>query len=427
MTEPGTPGSQTDWAAETDWAADTDWAAEAARLDAADPLARFTADFEDSAGLQAYFDGNSLGRPVRGTAEELARFVREDWSGRLIRGWDEAWLRWPEETGDLVAAAALGAAPGQTVVADSTTVLLYKMLRALADGQAVEDPARDQIVLDTENFPTDRYVAEGVAAERGLELVWLEPDPEAGVSPEQVAEVVGERTAVVLLSHVAYRSAYLADLPAITEVVHAAGGLVLWDLCHSAGAVPIELDAAGVDAAVGCTYKYLNGGPGAPAFAYLAARHHGILHQPIQGWMGRADPFLMAPGYAPAGGVRSLVSGTPPIVGMVPLRLSLQMLAEAGIEAVRAKSLALTDLAWRIVESWPEDLGVRLASPAEHDRRGGHLTIRRDDFSQVNQKLWAQGVIPDFRAPDGLRLGLAPLSTSFAEVARGLAAVRDLM
>lgn len=403
----------------------TDWAALAAELDAADPLAGFTDRFEPAPGVTAYFDGNSLGRPVRGTAQQIARFVEQDWGTRLIRGWDEAWMRWPEETGDLVAAAALGAAPGQSVVADSTTVLLYKVLRALADGQVAADGARTQIVLDTDNFPTDRYVAEGVAAERGMELVWIEADPATGVTAEQVAEVVGECTAVVLLSHVAYRSGYLADAPAITALVHQAGGLVLWDLCHSAGSVPVELDAWGVDAAVGCTYKYLNGGPGSPAFAYLASRHHGILHQPIQGWMGRRDPFLMGPGYEPAEGIRSLVSGTPPVVGMVPLRLSLEMLAEAGIGAVRTKSLALTDLAWRIVESWPVELGVTIASPREHARRGGHLTIRRADFAEVNQRLWQDGVIPDFRAPDGLRLGLSPLSTSFSEVVRGLSAVRD--
>lgn len=402
-----------------------DWSAMAAELDANDPLAGFTSRFEPAEGLQAYFDGNSLGRPVRGTAQELARFVQQDWGTRLIRGWDEAWMRWPEETGNLVAAAALGAGAGQTVVADSTTVMLYKMLRALADGQVAADPARTQIVLDTDNFPTDRYVAEGIAAERGMELVWIEADPAAGVTTEQVAEVVGEQTAVVLLSHVAYRSGYLADAPAITRLVHEHGGLVLWDLCHSAGSVPIALDEWRVDAAVGCTYKYLNGGPGSPAFAYLASRHHGILQQPIQGWMGRRDPFLMEAGYQPAEGIRSLVSGTPPIVGMVPLRLSLEQLAEAGIEAVRTKSLALTDLAWQIVQSWPSESGVTIASPMEHSRRGGHITIRRHDFADVNARLWEQGVIPDFRSPDGLRLGLAPLSTTFAEVVAGLQAIRD--
>ena len=408
----------------TEQRAMSDWSALAAQLDAADPLGAFTQRFEPAPGLVAYFDGNSLGRPVRGTAAAMAQFVEQDWGTRLIRGWDEAWMRWPEETGDLLAHVALGAAPGQSVVADSTTVLLYKLLRALADRQQAADPARTQIVLDTDNFPTDRYVAQGVAAERGLELVWIEADPESGVSAEQVAQVVSERTAVVLLSQVAYRSGYLADVPGITDLVHQAGALVLWDLCHSAGSVPIELDAWQVDAAVGCTYKYLNGGPGSPAFAYLAARHHDQVQQPIQGWMGRRDPFEMAAGYVPAAGVRALVSGTPPVVGMVPLRLSLAMLEQAGIGAVRTKSLALTDLAWQILESWPAELGVTIASPREHERRGAHVTIRRHDFAQVNARLWEQGVIPDFRSPDGLRLGPAPLSTSFTELVRGLDAIR---
>lgn len=403
---------------------DAEWVAVARDLDASDPLARYADRFEPAPGVTAYFDGNSLGRPVRGTAQEMARLVEQDWGTRLIRSWDEAWMRWPEETGDTIAAAALGAQAGQTVVADSTTVLLYKVLRGLVDAQLATDPARAQIVVDTDNFPTDRYVAEGVAAERGMELVWIDVDPATGVSTDQVRQVVGERTAVVLLSHVAYRSGYLADVPSITQVVHDAGGLVLWDLCHSAGSVPMALDAWGVDAAVGCTYKYLNGGPGSPAFAYLATRHQDSVRQPIQGWMGRRDPFLMERGYEPAVGIRSLVSGTPPIVGMVPLRLSLEMLSDAGITAVRAKSLALTDLAWRIVESWPDELGVTIASPREHERRGGHITIRRHDFAEVTARLWEQGVIPDFRPPDGLRLGLAPLSTTFAEVVVGLQAVR---
>lgn len=400
---------------------------DALALDAADPLAAFADQFEPAPGVVAYLDGNSLGRPVAGTAEEMARFVREDWGTRLIRSWDEGWMGWPEQVGDLVGRAALGAAPGQTVVADSTTVLLYKVLRALVDHQLALDPARTELVLDTDNFPTDRYVAEGIAAERGLRLVWIDVDPAAGVTPEQVGDVVGPATGVVLLSHVAYRSGWIADAEQITRVVHEAGGMVLWDTCHSAGSVPVRADDWGWDAAVGCSYKYLNGGPGAPAHAYLARRHHDTptLRQPVQGWMGRQDPFLMEPGYVPAQGIRSLVSGTPSVVGMVPLRLALRMLEEAGIDAVRAKSLALTDFAAEVVRTWPEELGVQIASPEDPERRGGHLTLRHPDFEQVNARLWERGVIPDFRSPDGLRLGLAPLSTTFVEVWDGLAAVRE--
>lgn len=394
--------------------------AEAGRLDETDPLRGFTTRFVPAPGVVAYFDGNSLGRPVRGTEEALTEFVQGSWGTRLIRSWDEEWMRWPEQTGDLLAAAALGAAPGQTVVADSTTVLLYKVLRALVDHQQRQDSGRTEIVLDTDNFPTDRYVAEGIAAERGLQLIWIESDPVAGVRADQVADVVGERTSVVLLSHVAYRSGYLADVPAITEVAHRAGALVLWDLCHSAGSVPTLLDDWGVDAAVGCTYKYLNGGPGAPAFAYLAHRWQDTIRQPIQGWMGRHDPFTMGPGYQPAAGIRALVSGTPPIGAMVPLRLSLEMLADAGITAVRAKSLALTDLVHRIVQDWPEHWQVQLASPLQHERRGGHLTLRGEGFAEITARLWERGVIPDYRAPGGIRIGPAPLSTTFTEVVRGM-------
>lgn len=401
--------------------------AEAARLDANDPLAPFVRRFVPAQGVVAYFDGNSLGRPVAGTDAALTDFVHDAWGSRLIRSWDEGWMAWPEETGDLVAAAALGATSGQTVVADSTTVLLYKMLRALVDRQVRQDPERVEIVLDTDNFPTDRYVAEGVAAERGLRLRWIETDPDSGVQPEQVATAVGPATAVLLLSHVAYRSGHLADAAGITALAHERGALVLWDLCHSAGSVPIRLDDWAVDAAVGCTYKYLNGGPGAPAFAYLARHLHEDARQPIQGWMGRRDPFQMGPGYQPADGVRSLVSGTPPILGMVPLRLNLELLAEAGIEAVRTKSLALTDFAWQIVDSWPAELGVHVASPRDHAERGGHLTLRRADFREVTAAAWRRGVIPDFRAPDGMRLGLAPLSTTFTEVADGLQVIRECL
>lgn len=401
--------------------------ADALALDAADPLAAFADQFERADGVVAYLDGNSLGRPVAGVAEEMARFVREDWGTRLIRSWDEGWMTWPEDVGDVVGRVALGAAPGQTVVADSTTVLLYKLLRALADHQVALDPARTEIVLDRDNFPSDRYVAEGVAAERGMTLRWIEVDTAAGVTPGQVAQTVGPATAVVLLSHVAYRSGWLADAEEITRLAHDAGALVLWDTCHSAGSVPVRADDWGWDAAVGCDYKYLNGGPGAPAHAYLAARLHDIptLRQPVQGWMGRREPFAMAQGYEPEAGVRSLVSGTPPVVGMVPLRLALQMLEEAGIEAVREKSLRLTDLALAAVEAWPQELGVVVASPREHARRGGHLTLRHPGFRAVTRRLWERGVIPDFRAPDGLRLGPAPLSTRFTELWDGLAAVRE--
>jgi kynureninase len=282
-------------------------------------------------------------------------------------------------------------------------------------------------VLDTDNFPTDRYVLEGIAAERGLDLVWVETDPATGIHPGQVAEVVDERTALVLLSHVAYRSGWLADVPEITRIAHEAGALAMWDLCHSAGSVPVSLDAWGVDLAVGCTYKYLNGGPGAPAFAYLRKDLQESVRQPIWGWMGHRASFEMGPGYEPAAGIRALLSGTPPILGMVPLHANLDMLGEAGIEAVREKSLLLTGYALDLADEWLATHDVEVVSPRDPQRRGGHITLRRAGFEKLLDPLWESGVLPDYRRPDGLRIGPAPLSTSFAEVHRGLSVLRDLL
>jgi Kynureninase len=393
----------------------------AADLDAADPLAAFAARFVPAEGVVAYLDGNSLGRPVAATARRVDEFLRRDWGSRLIRSWDEQWLDAPFALGDRIAALTLGAAAGQTIVADSTTVLLYKLARAavtLREG-------RDEVVVDSDNFPTDRFVLEGIAAERGLTLRWITPDPALGVTPEQVAEVVGERTALVVLSHVAYRSGYVADVPAITALAHRAGALVLWDLCHSAGVLPVSLDAWGVDLAVGCTYKYLNGGPGAPAFAYVREGLQGSLTQPIQGWMGAADVFAMGPGYRPGPGMRSFLSGTPPIVGMLPVRDMLDLIEEAGVVAIRAKSVALTAFVVEWAESRLFDLGVRVVGPRDPERRGGHVTLAHPAMRDVTAALWERGVIPDFRFPDGLRIGLSPLSTTFAEVEAGLEAVRE--
>lgn len=400
----------------------SDFRSRAAELDATDPLAGFREEFVPASEgrLRAYLDGNSLGRPLRGTAPAVAELVAGAWGSELIRSWtegDEPWMGWPERVGDDIARATLGAAPGQTVVADSTTVMLYKLARAAVDAAP---EGRDEIVLDTDNFPTDRYVLEGIAAERGCTLRWVETDPAAGITPEQVAEVVGERTALVVMSHVAYRSGWLADGPQITRIVHEAGAFMLWDLCHSAGSVPVELDAWGADLAVGCTYKYLNGGPGAPAFGYVRSDLQDRLQQPIHGWMGRQEPFTMGPGYRPAPGIRSLVSGTPPILAMVPIRVGVEQLDRAGIGAVREKSIALTSFAIEVIDAWPAEWGVRVASPRDAARRGGHVTISREGFEQVTHDLWAAGVIPDYRAPDGIRLGLAPLSTSYVEVVDAL-------
>lgn len=396
----------------------------AAQLDASDPLRHCRDLYLPADGLVAYLDGNSLGRPLRATAERITRLVAHDWGSRLIRSWDEQWMELPLRLGDRIGEVCLGAAPGQTVVGDSTTVMLYKLLRAAV---AAAGPERPEIVLDTENFPTDRYVAEGIAAETGAELVWIRPEPTKGVTPDLVSAALTERTGVVLLSHVAYTSAWIADLPEITRRVHGAGALVLWDLCHSVGVVPSDLDAHDVDLAVGCTYKFLGGGPGAPAFGYVAARHQERLRQPIQGWMGHAEPFVMGPGYRPGPGMRAFISGTPPVLGMVGIEDTVDLIDEVGLDAVRDKAIGLGRFVLEGVDELLAAHGVRVLSPREDAQRGGHVTIGHDRFREITRELWAQDVIPDFREPDGIRLGLSPLSTSFGEVAEALVRIEALL
>ena len=391
----------------------------AAALDDADPLASFRDSFLPGEDVVAYFDGNSLGRPPRATAERLAAFVTDDWGGRLIRGWDEGWVELPVTAGDEIAATVLGAGPGQTVVADSTSVNLFKVLHAACDLR----PDRDEIVVDTTNFPTDRYLVEGVARQRGMTVRWLEPDLVEHVTTDDLAQVLGERTAVVALSHVDYRSAAILDVQAITEQVHEAGGLVVWDLCHSAGVLPIALDADDVDFAVGCTYKYLDAGPGAPAFLYVAERHLADVTQPVPGWWSAADLFAMSDTYEAAPDIRRMLSGTPNVMGILAAREGVRMVGEAGIDAIRAKSVALTEYLLDLVDR----LDVTVLSPRDSARRGSHVTIQVPGAEEAAKRLGERGVIPDIRRPDLLRLGLSPLSTSFTEVHDGWVVLADVL
>ncbi|WP_104129877.1 kynureninase [Cryobacterium sp. N21] len=401
----------------------------ARRMDRIDGLAHYRARFlgtdadPATANPRSYLDGNSLGRPLRASAERITDFLANDWGTRLIRGWDEQWMELPLQIGDDLGRTCLGAAAGQVFVGDSTTVLLYKLARAAVDSR----PRRTEIVVDSDNFPTDRYILEGIARERGLTLRWIESDTEGGVTADQVRSVVGPQTSLVLLSHVAYRSGYLADMQAITAVAHEHEALVLWDLSHSVGSVAVDLDACDVDLAVGCSYKYLSGGPGAPAFGYVKSDLQEVLSQPIQGWMGAQAIFEMGPGYVPATGIRRFMSGTPAVVGMLAMQDTIAMIDEATIGSVRAKSVALTEFAITLVDEWLAPMGVTVASPREQTHRGGHVTINHPLMRQVTRILWDNDVIPDFRSPNGLRLGLAPLSTSFVETYDGVAAVRDVL
>ncbi|WP_235734690.1 kynureninase [Nocardioides alcanivorans] len=399
----------------------------AAALDAADLLAHFRDRFVGAESDLVYFDGNSLGRPLRVTPERMVDFLQEEWGRGLIRSWDEGWYDAPLTLGDRIGVATLGAASGQTVVGDSTSVLLYKLLRAAVDRQVSLDPRRREIVVDHDNFPTDRYLVEGIAAERGLEVRWVSAPRDAGVGVDVLGEAVGEQTAVVLASHVAYQSGHLADAEAITALAHEHGALMVLDLCHSVGVVPLQLDRWGVDLAVGCTYKYLNGGPGSPAFGYVKRRLQGDLVQPLQGWMGHAAPFEMAPGYLPAEGMRRFLTGTPPIVAMQPIADMLDLIEEAGIDALREKSVALTSYAIELADELLSPYDVTVATPRDAASRGSHVLLCHPRMQEAVAGLWQRDVIPDFRNPDGLRVGLSPLSTSFAEVHRGIEAVASVL
>lgn len=405
---------------------------DAQALDAADPLFGYRDQFvgvgSDTPGTpQAYFDGNSLGRPLKASIERITHFIQNDWGTRLIRSWDEQWLELPHRIGDALAQAALGAAPGQTIIGDSTTVMLYKFIRAAVSYQLDRDPNRTELVIDDDNFPTDRYIVEGIANELGLTVRWVAVDRALGVTLDLLQPVLGPKTNTVVISHVAYRSGYLADMAGLTRAIHDAGGVVLWDLCHSAGSVAVELDACNADLAVGCTYKYINGGPGAPAFGYVRADLQEQMTQPIQGWIGHADPFAMGPGYTPGPGMRRFTSGTVPVTGMLAMQDTIGLIAEVGIDAIREKSLALTEYAIGLADAWLAPLGVELATPRDGRWRGGHVTLSHPAMREVNQRLWAEDVIPDYRDPHGLRIGLSPLSTSFQEVWLGMSRVRDTL
>ncbi|GAA3165621.1 aminotransferase class V-fold PLP-dependent enzyme [Blastococcus jejuensis] len=389
--------------------------AAAEALDAADPLAGFrsrvTGTDEDSPGRLLYLDGNSLGRLPRDTPAAIARVVEEQWGQGLVGSWS-SWIGEATRVGDVLAEGVLGARPGEVLVGDSTTVNLYKLLVAGAAAR----PGRDVLVCTADDFPTDRYVVAGVAEARGMTVRELPADIDEGLDPAVLADALDDRVAVVVLSHVAYRSGALADLAAVTRQVHDAGALVLWDLSHAAGAVPAGLSAAGADLAVGCTYKYLNAGPGAPAFLYVRRDLQERLRSPIQGWFGQRDQFAMGPAYDPVPGIERFGAGTPPVLATAAVEVGARLVAEAGIDRLAAKGRALTDLAIGLADEWLAPHGVALASPRDAGRRGSHVTFAHPQAWQLTQALIDRAVVPDYREPDRVRLGPAPLYTRFVDV-----------
>src|SRR5580693_3761875 len=391
-------------------------------LDAADELAGFRDRFVRADHDVVYLDGNSLGPlPVR-TQARIAEVVDQEWGIGLVRSWDK-WIQLPRQAGDMVGEHLVGAAPGQVLVCDSVTVNLYKLASAALDYQA----GRDVIITDDDNFPTDRYVLQGIAAQRGADLRMTHPDMDQAVSAEALAEALDERTALVSLSHVAYRSGALADMRGLTERIHAVGALALWDLCHSVGAVPVELDASGADLAIGCTYKYLNAGPGAPAFLYVRRELQPALRQPVWGWFGQRDQFEMGPAYDPAPGIGQFLTGSPQIIGTVAVQEGARLQAEAGIGRLRAKGLALTGYLIALADEWLAPHGVTVASPRRGERRGSHVTLAHPEAWRISQALIAAGVIGDYRTPDRVRLGPAPAYTRFSDVWDALDILRTIM
>ena len=382
----------------------------AAALDAADPLAGFRERFVDTDPERIYLDGNSLGRLPIATRERL-RELTEEWGDQLVSGWPQ-WIDAPARVGDALAAGVLGAQPGEVIVADSTTVNLFKLCSAALDLQP-----GGALVTDQANFPTDRYVLEGIARARGAELRIVD-DVEAALAG----------AGVVVLSHVDYRTGALADMARLTALAREHGARLVWDLSHSAGAVPIGLRDAGVELAVGCTYKYLNAGPGAPAFLYVARELQGQVRSPIQGWFGQRDQFAMERPYEPVDGIGRFLAGTPPILDLAAVEEGVRLTAEAGIGALREKSLALCEAIVVLHDAWLSPLGFELGSPRDGARRGSHVSIRHAEAWRICQAMIERAaVVPDYRGPDSIRLGVAPLYTRFVDVWDALDRVRGLV
>jgi kynureninase len=385
-------------------------------LDARDPLRHARDRFVHPDGV--YLDGNSLGQLPRAVVARVERVVREEWGKELIGSWNSAhWFTLPLRIGDRIA-RLVGAPAGSVVAGDSTSVQLFNTLVAAARLR----PDRTALVTDVANFPTDGYVAASVCRLLGLDLVLVDPS-----EPMALPRVLDEHLAVLTLSHVDYRSGVLHDMPAITAAVHAAGGVVVWDLAHSAGAVPVDLMAADADFAVGCTYKYLNGGPGSPAFGFVHPRWQDEADLPLTGWMGHAQPFALEPHYRPAAGAARLRVGSPPVLSMSALDAALEVWDDVDLAEVRTKSLALTDLFVEAVSTRLSSHGVEVVVPREHSRRGSQVCLRHPDAYPVVQALIARGVVGDFREPDLMRFGFTPLTLRHVDVLAAVDALEEVL
>jgi kynureninase len=384
-------------------------------LDARDELATFRDDFALPAGV-VYLDGNSLGALPRATAGRVLELVEREWGDGLVRSWNASgWIDLPRRVAARIA-PLVGARADEVAVADSTSVNLFKLLA----GALRLRPGRRVILSEAENFPTDLYVAQGLASLLGGASLRAVPRAELHAA-------LDDDVAVLMLTHVDFRTGELHDMAERTRAAHAAGALALWDLAHSAGAVPVDLSACAADLAVGCGYKYLNGGPGAPAFAFVARLHQDAFETPLTGWMGHAEPFAFDPRYHPAPGVERLACGTPPVLSLAALECGVETVARAGLGRLRAKSVALTGLFVDLVEQECAGAGLELASPRDPERRGSQVSLRHPEGYAIVRALAARGVIGDFRSPDVLRFGFAPAYLRFADVWDAVAALGAVM
>ena len=379
-------------------------------LDAQDPLAPLREQFALPEGV-IYLDGNSLGaRPVAALAR-AQQVIAEEWGNGLIRSWNSAgWRALSERLGDRLA-GLIGAGPGEVVVTDTTSINLFKVLSAALQVQAQRAPERRVIVTESSNFPTDLYIAQGLAdlLQQGYSLRLVD-------SPAQLPQAIGPDTAVVMLTHVNYKSGHMHDMQALTALSHECGALTIWDLAHSAGAVPVDLHGAGADYAIGCTYKYLNGGPGSQAFVWVALALCDLVNQPLSGWFGHTRQFAMETAYAPSSGIARYLCGTQPITSLAMVECGLDIFDQTDMASLRRKSLALTDLFIALVEKRCATHGLTLVTPREHAQRGSHVSFEHPEGYAVVQALIARGVIGDYREPRIMRFGFTPLYTRFSEV-----------
>ena len=396
----------------------------AQRLDEEDDLASFREAFVIAEPDLIYLDGNSLGRLPHRTVDRMRTAVEQEWGHDLIRGWNAGWWEAPARVGEKIA-LLLGAGPGQVVVSDTTSINLFKLVMVALEMR----PGRDRIVSDALNFPSDLYILQGCIRLLGdsHQLHLVPSEDEITVDQKTLFDAIDERTALVTLSHVVFKSGFLYDAEAVTRRAHEVGALVLWDLGHSAGVVPMELDQWGVDFAVGCTYKYLNGGPGAPAFLYVRKDLQEAL-SPIWGWFGQRSPFDFDLQYEPAEGITHFLVSSPPILSALAMESALDVVLEAGIDRIRRKSVRLTSYLVYLVETVLLPLGFALGSPRDPDQRGSHVSIRHREGYRINRVLIEEmGVLPDFRDPDNIRLGVAPLYTSFVEAWEAVDRIRRVV